>query len=141
MDKNVFFFSGNISFSRGVSTDSLLFDSVSSCGLATIDMSSLHPLPWISTDDCRVGGVMCHITPPTKADSTPPIVSPRAAALAQISKLKKDFGLEIKSAYEMEFMVYEVGLPSHVRECTKTQTNQQTKYHYHNHPKRSRLQI
>ncbi|RUS78678.1 hypothetical protein EGW08_013566 [Elysia chlorotica] len=98
---------GTVNFGRGVSSDSLIFDPVSSCGSAKVDMSSLRPLPWLSTEGCRVGGAMCHITPPTKAGSAPPIVSPREAALKQVARLKEEFGLDIKSAFEMEFMVFE----------------------------------
>ena len=107
---DIIFVSGAVSFGGGSSPDSLIFDRVSSCGSATVDMSSLRPLPWLSTEDCQVGGAMCHITPLTEAGSTPPIVSPRAAALKQITKLREEFNLDIKSAFEMELMVFEVTL-------------------------------
>ncbi|GFN90784.1 glutamine synthetase [Plakobranchus ocellatus] len=96
-----------VNFGSDIPQNSLIFDSVSSCGAATVDISSLRPLPWLSTDGRRVGGAMCHIAPPTLKGSSLPCVSARSAALQQIARLREEFGLEIKSAFEMEFMIYE----------------------------------
>lgn len=97
---------GSLKFGHSASLDSLIFDKASSCGSASVDMSSLHPLPWLSSEGCRVGGAMCHLTSLSKAGCASRLISPRAIALEQIAKLKEEFGLEIQSAFEMEFMVY-----------------------------------
>ncbi|CAG5132875.1 unnamed protein product [Candidula unifasciata] len=87
----------------GIPRDSYIFDLRSSAGTAKVDIDSLKPLPWLTHDGHRVGGVFCELTPPTVGGE----ISPRSVALKQVARLKDTFGLTIKSALEAEFMIFE----------------------------------
>ncbi|CAL1545020.1 unnamed protein product [Lymnaea stagnalis] len=87
------------------SSNFLIYDASSTAGSAEVDLSTLKPMPWLSNDGLRVGGAMCQLVLPVNhAEIT---LSPRAAAVKQVQRLKQEFGLSVQSAFEAEFMIFE----------------------------------
>jgi glutamine synthetase len=88
-----------------VPKDSYIFDAKSSMGLVTVNPATLRPRPWLSGDGRKVGGVFCELVSPNGEPGNE--LSPRSVAVKQVARLKKMFGLTIKSAVETEFMIFQ----------------------------------
>ncbi|KAL8599328.1 hypothetical protein ACOMHN_008043 [Nucella lapillus] len=66
-------------------------------------LETLTPWPWVGKEGRRVGNVLCDLV---MHDGTPDLTSPRQLMKAQLDALWEQHGLVLKSAFEYEFVVY-----------------------------------
>ena len=67
------------------------------------DVNTVHPVLWASTPEFRVGQVLCDTR---WLSGEPQSANPRYMACHLVELLDKEFGLEIMSAFEMEYMLF-----------------------------------